>query len=69
LSFTPGFAQENQLAKLAMLLVDETGRFLGELKLTGTLKEPKYSFVTLHLDKIFDNAVVNKIKELFKKQP
>ena len=62
-SFAPGFAQANQLTKLAMFLVDETGRFLGQVKLSGTLKEPKYTYVPLHLDKI-----VNKIKEIFKKQ-
>lgn len=52
LNFAPGFAEENQLAKLAMLLVDETGRFLGQVKLSGSIKEPKYIYVPFHLDKI-----------------
>jgi hypothetical protein len=62
-SFAPDFAQSNQLTKLAMFLADETGRLLGEVKLGGNLKEPKYTYVPLHLDKI-----VNKIKGIFKKQ-
>jgi len=67
LSVARDFAQQNELTKLAMIIVDETGRFLGQIKLSGTLKEPKYAFVPFHLDKIFDNKVINKIKEIFKK--
>lgn len=60
LNFAPGFGEINQLAKLAIVLADETGRFLGQVKLSGTIKEPKYAFVPFHLDKI--------LGKLFKKQ-
>ena len=60
LNLAPGFAEANQLAKLAMFLADETGRFLGQVKLSGTVKEPKYAYVPFHLDKI--------LGKLFKKQ-
>lgn len=54
LTFAPGFAKENEFTRLAMLLADETGRLLGQVNLSGTLKEPRYAFVPFHLDRIFD---------------
>ncbi len=63
ISFAPAFADENQVTKIAKFLADETGRLIGELAVTGTIKEPKYNFVTLHLNKIVDS-----IKKMFGKK-
>jgi hypothetical protein len=65
LSFTPGFAQENEFAKLAALIIDETGRFIGQVGVSGTVKQPKYIFIPLHLDKLIKNQVVEGLKKIF----
>lgn len=68
LTFAPGFAQENEFTRLAMLLADETGRLIGQINLGGTLKEPKYKYIPLHLDKIFKGQIIQNLKSIFKKR-
>jgi hypothetical protein len=65
MSLTSGFAQENELSKLASLLIDKTGWLIGQIGLSGTIKEPKYTFIPLYLDKLIKNQLVESLRKIF----
>ncbi|MFH0731447.1 MAG: hypothetical protein V2A72_00805 [Candidatus Omnitrophota bacterium] len=55
----------NSLGKIASAVLDEAGAYIVEAKLTGTLKEPKYSIVPFPIKKILNEKVVDKVKDIF----
>ena len=66
-SFTPKFLQSGgQFGRIASLVVDQTGKFIGNIKLTGTIKKPKYSLVAIPLEKIIGGKIFESLKGLFK---
>ncbi|MFH0772670.1 MAG: AsmA-like C-terminal region-containing protein [Candidatus Omnitrophota bacterium] len=68
LHITADFAKEllegpTLLGPLRDLLVDQGGRFIGDIKLSGTLKEPKFSVKPFPIEKILQNKLFNTIKD------
>ena len=61
LSFASSFAGENEFSKLANLLIDKTGNLIGQVAVSGTIKEPKYTFVPLHLDSLIKNQLIESL--------
>lgn len=51
------------LGPLRDLLIDKEGRYLGNINLGGTTKEPKFKINPLPLDKILQNKFFNNIKK------
>jgi hypothetical protein len=45
------------------LLIDKDGRYLGDIKLNGTTKEPKFDPKPPRLDKIWNNRLFDNIKK------
>ena len=64
-NFAEGLAQKSPLTKLGSILVTTAGEFIGEIKITGTLKEPKYKLKMFPIDKILKNQIIDKIKGIF----
>lgn len=53
------------LGPLRDLLIDKEGRYLGDITLGGTTKEPKFKPNPPRLDKIFQNKLFDNIKGIF----
>lgn len=51
------------LGPLRDLLIDKEGRYLGDINLGGTTKEPKFKINPLPLNKILQNKLFNNIKK------
>ncbi len=68
LNFSQSFANENQFAKLASAIVDQTGRLIAEVTVGGTVNDPKYGLAPFHIDKIFKTKFMKGIKKIFTTQ-
>jgi hypothetical protein len=64
-TFSQGLARKSQLGKIATIIADETGNFLGEFKLRGTVSEPKWAFLPIPLDKILKQKVKGLLEGIF----
>ncbi|MFA5094071.1 MAG: AsmA-like C-terminal region-containing protein [Candidatus Omnitrophota bacterium] len=53
----------SSLGPLRDLLIDKDGRYLGDIKLNGTTKEPKFDPKPPRLDKIWNNRLFDNIKK------
>ncbi len=53
------------LGPLRDLLLDQAGNYIGDIKLKGTLKEPKYAIKPFPIDKIFQKKLLDKFKGIF----
>ncbi len=51
------------LGPLRDLFIDQEGNYLGDIKLDGTTKEPKFKIKPIPIDKIFQNKLLDKIKK------
>ena len=66
-SFSPAFLAAPNIGNILGIFVDSsTGNFMGEIKLKGTLKEPRYTFKPFSQEKFFPRAIEKTLKELFK---
>jgi len=65
--FAPGFlSSAGQFGKVAGFLVDQTGKFVGEIKMTGTIKKPKFTLSPVRLDKFFQQNIFKPLlRQLF----
>ncbi|NQT46923.1 MAG: AsmA family protein [Candidatus Omnitrophica bacterium] len=62
-SFHPDFLGSiGKFGPLAGLLMDETGRLLGQGKITGTLKKPTYKFRWMPLENLIEKGVRSLLK-------
>lgn len=50
-----------KFGKIASIFISQAGSLFGEIRITGTIDKPRYSFVVLPIEKIFQR----KFKELF----
>ena len=46
-------------------LIDKEGRYLGDINLSGTTKEPKFKINPIPINKIFQNKLIDNIKGIF----
>ena len=66
-TFSPAFLSVPRIGNILGMLTEPTsGRFLGEIKLKGSLKEPRYTFKPISVDKLFRGGIEEGLKRLFK---
>lgn len=66
-TFSPAFLSAPKIGNILGILTNPTtGKFLGEIKLKGTLKEPRYTFKPISPDKLFRGGIEEGLKQLFK---
>lgn len=66
-NFSPDLlASSNIGAILGMFIDSTTGGFLGEIKLKGNIKEPRYTFKPLSANKIIPKGIEEGLRQLFK---
>ena len=66
-TFSPAFLSVPRIGNILGMLTEPTsGRFLGEIKLKGSLKEPRYTFKPISPDKLFRGGIEEGLKRLFK---
>jgi len=66
-SFSPKFMEKTgRFGHIASLLIDKTGRFVGEVKMTGTIKKAKFKFSALPVEKILKEKILEPLKNIFK---
>ncbi|UCB57065.1 MAG: hypothetical protein JSV30_00255 [Candidatus Omnitrophota bacterium] len=73
LSFTiqPTFSQSYlastpSVGNILGILIDSTGTFLGEIEMKGTIKEPRYTFRPISMEKLLPRGIEEGIKQFFK---
>lgn len=69
-SITATFAKDllsipSGLGPLRDLLVDQAGNYIGDIKLKGTLKEPRHTIKPFPIDKILQKKLLDKFRGLF----
>lgn len=57
--------QTTQPGKIASALLREAGSLIMEIKLTGSLAKPKYQIVPFPVKRIFQEKVVDRLKDIF----
>jgi hypothetical protein len=48
------------------VFIDSRGSFLGEIKMKGNIKNPRYTFKPISMDKLLPAALEKGLKQLFK---
>ncbi|KPK41178.1 MAG: hypothetical protein AMJ78_06220 [Omnitrophica WOR_2 bacterium SM23_29] len=48
-----------------LFLIDQAGNYIGDIKLKGTLKEPRYTIKPFPIDKILQNKLMDKLRDIF----
>ncbi len=66
--FSQGFlSSAPDIGNILGIFIDSTtGSFLGEIKLKGSIKEPRYTFKPVSIERIFPQAIEKQLKGLFK---
>lgn len=65
--FSRDFLQSSpNISNILGMLVGATGNFLGEIKLKGHIKKPRYTFKPVSVDKLFPRGIEEGLKQLFK---
>jgi len=65
-NFSPIFISAPSIGNILGIFVDSTGNFLGEIKLKGNIKKPRYSFKPFSKEKFFPRGIEEGFKKLFK---
>ena len=66
-TFSQSFLAAPNIGNILGIFTDSaTGAFLGEIKLKGTLKEPRYTFKPVSVEKLIPKAIEEGLKQLFK---
>ena len=66
-AFSESFLATPHIGNILGIFIDSTtGAFLGEIKLKGNIKEPRYTFKPISADKFFPKALEKGLKQLFK---
>lgn len=51
---------------IAGIFIDPAGNFLGEIKMKGNIKNPRYTFKPISMEKLLPRAIEEGLKQLFK---
>lgn len=56
------------LVKISSILLESAGQFFGNIKISGTLKEPKYSITAVSMENILEKVkkVIDTVKDILK---
>jgi hypothetical protein len=66
-SFSESFLMASpNINNILGILIDSRGNFLGEIKMKGNIKNPRYTFKPISMDKLFPAALKKGLKQLFK---
>ncbi len=66
-TFAPSLLSAPNIGNILRIFIEPTtGSFLGEIKLKGTIKEPRYTFKPFSKDKFFPRGIEKTLKEIFK---
>ena len=65
--FSRGFiSSAPNIANILGIFVDSAGNFLGEIKMKGNIKEPRYTFKPISMEKLLPRGIEEGLKQLFK---
>jgi len=66
-NFSEDFLAAPQIGNILGVFTDTTtGSFMGEIKLKGTIKNPRYTFKPVSTEKLFRKGIEEGLKQLFK---
>ena len=65
--FSRGFiSSAPNIANILGIFIDPAGNFLGEIKMKGNIKEPRYTFKPISMEKLLPRGIEEGLKQLFK---
>ncbi len=65
-SFSQGFLSSPNIGNILGIFVDTAGNLLGEIKMDGNIKQARFSFEPISVEKLIQKGIEKGLKQLFK---